>query len=89
MSGRRSFGSIRKNRSGRYEARYTGPDGGKYTAGRSFVRKGDAGAFLARTEAEISAGRWTSPKKARERERAEGQAVARASTTFTEWTRPC
>ena len=72
MSGRRSFGSIRKNRSGRYEARYTGPDGGKYTAGRSFVRKGDAGAFLARTEAEISAGRWTSPKKARERERAEG-----------------
>jgi len=85
MSGRRSFGSIRKNRSGRYEARYTGPDGGKYTAGRSFVRKGDAGAFLARTEAEISAGHWTSPKKARERERAEGQAVARAATTFAEW----
>ena len=25
MSGRRAFGSIRKNRSGRYEARYTGP----------------------------------------------------------------
>lgn len=85
MSTRRSFGSIRKNRAGRYEARYTGPDGGKYTAGRSFVRKGDASAFLARTEAEISEGTWTSPKEARERERAETRAVERAALTFGEW----
>lgn len=77
MNARRSFGSIRKNRAGRYEARYTGPDGGKYTAGHSFVRKGDASSFLSHVEAEISAGRWISPKDARERERAEGQAVAR------------
>jgi integrase len=85
MSGRRAFGSIRKNRSGRYEARYTGPDGGKYTAGHSFVRKGDASAFLARTEAEISEGTWTSPKEARERERAEARAIERATLTFGEW----
>lgn len=85
MNARRSFGSIRKNRAGRYEARYTGPDGGKYTAGHSFVRKGDASSFLSHVEAEISAGRWISPKDARERERAEGQAVARAATTFAEW----
>lgn len=85
MSGRRSFGSIRKNRAGRYEARYTGPDGGKYTAGHSFVRKGDASAFLARTEAEISEGTWTSPKEARERERAEARAIERAALTFSEW----
>ena len=85
MSTRRSFGSIRKNRASRYEARYTGPDGGKYTAGHSFVRKGDASAFLARTEAEISEGTWTSPKEARERERAEARAVERAALTFSEW----
>lgn len=69
MSGRRSFGSIRKARSGRFEVRYTGPDGGKYTAGHSFIRKADASAFLAHVEAEISEGTWTSPKEARERER--------------------
>lgn len=85
MSGRRAFGSIRKNRASRYEARYTGPDGGKYTAGHSFVRKGDASAFLARIEAEISEGTWISPKKARERERAEARAVERAALTFSEW----
>ena len=85
MNTRRSFGSIRKNRAGRYEARYTGPDGGKYTAGHSFTRKGDASSFLARVEAEISTGRWISPKYARERERAEAQAVERASLTFDEW----
>ena len=63
MSGRRAFGSIRKARSGRFEVRYTGPDGGKYTAGRSFIRKTDASAFLAHVEAEISEGTWTSPQR--------------------------
>lgn len=37
MSGRRAFGSIRKGRSGRFEVRYTGPDGCKYTAGRTLT----------------------------------------------------
>lgn len=85
MSGRRAFGSIRKGRSGRFEVRYTGPDGGKYTAGRSFVRKADASAFLAHVEADISGGTWTSPKEARERERAQEFAAERASTTFADW----
>ena len=75
MSGRRAFGSIRKARSGRFEVRYTGPDGGKYTAGRSFIRKTDASAFLAHVEAEISEGTWTSPKEARERDRAQDRAA--------------
>ena len=72
MSGRRAFGSIRKARSGRFEVRYTGPDGGKYTAGRSFIRKTDASAFLAHVEAEISEGTWVSPKESRERKESEG-----------------
>ena len=85
MSGRRAFGSIRKARSGRFEVRYTGPDGGKYTAGRSFVRKVDASAFLAHVEAEISEGTWTSPKESRERERAQELAAERAAITFSAW----
>ena len=85
MSGRRAFGSIRKARSGRFEVRYTGPDGGKYTAGRSFIRKTDASAFLAHVEAEISEGTWTSPKEARERERAQELAAERAAITFAAW----
>lgn len=85
MSGRRAFGSIRKARSGRFEVRYTGPDGGKYTAGRSFVRKADASAFLAHVEAEISEGTWTSPKESRERERAQELAAERAAMTFAAW----
>ena len=85
MSGRRAFGSIRKARSGRFEVRYTGPDGGKYTAGRSFIRKTDASAFLAHVEAEISEGTWISPKEARERDRAHEVAAERAAITFADW----
>ena len=85
MSGRRAFGSIRKARSGRFEVRYTGPDGGKYTAGRSFIRKTDASGFLAHVEAEISEGTWISPKEARERDRAQEVAAERAAITFAEW----
>ena len=85
MPPRRAFGSIRKISGGRFQARYTGPDGGKYTAGRTFVRRSDASAWLARTEAAISAGTWTSPTAARERERAEGRAVARRTLTLEEW----
>jgi len=85
MSGRRAFGSIRKARSGRFEVRYTGPDGGKYTAGRSFIRKTDASAFLAHVEAEISEGTWISPKESRERDRAQEVATERAAITFAAW----
>ena len=85
MSARRAFGSIRKINGGRFQARYTGPDGGKYTAGQTFARRSDASAWLARTESAISAGTWASPAAAREREHAEGRAVARRTLTLEEW----
>lgn len=44
--GRRAFGSIRKIPSGRFQARYTGPDGQKYPAPSTFARKSDADAWL-------------------------------------------
>lgn len=64
---RASFGAIRKLPSGRFQARYTGPDGVEYTArtehgsALTFTGKGDANAYLAKVRTEISQGKWLSP----------------------------
>ena len=68
---RASFGNIRKLPSGRYQARYTGPDGKKYPArtldGRplTFDTKRAAGVWLARKCAQIHADEWTTPAAAK------------------------
>lgn len=62
--GKRYFGSVRRLPSGRWQARYTGPDGQPYTArstqGRSltFDTQGDAGAWLSLRHSEILRGAW-------------------------------
>ncbi len=61
MNGRRHFGSIRKRASGRYQARYTGPDGQTYSAPKTFERKTDAQKWLSERETEITRGEWTDP----------------------------
>jgi integrase len=61
MSSRRHFGSIRRRASGRYQARYTGPDGKTYNAPDTFERKTDATRWLAAKETEISRGDWVNP----------------------------
>lgn len=64
---RRYFGSVRRLPSGRYQARYTGPDGRTYAArtpeGRplTFDAKGDAEAWLSLRHAEILRGAWLPP----------------------------
>src|SRR5436190_20343153 len=64
---RRTFGSVRKLPSGRYQARYVGPDGKPYTARDSgdrsvtFSGKTAADAYLSRVSADIQAGKWVSP----------------------------
>jgi integrase len=64
---KRYFGSIRQLASGRYQARYTGPDGRPYTAqtpqGRplTFGTKQDAGGWLALRQSEILRGAWLPP----------------------------
>src|SRR5215217_691717 len=61
---KRPFGSIRKLPSGRFQARYTGPDGRTYTArtelGRplTFETRGDASTFLSLRESEIMRDAW-------------------------------
>ncbi len=59
--GRRQFGSIRKLASGRWQARYFD---NTRTAPYTFKTKADAARWLAKTETEISSGRWQDPTTA-------------------------
>ena len=67
MPGRkkRSFGSIRKLPSGRWQVRYRGPDGLLRSAPHTFAGKADASKWLALTEAELLNGGWTDPEAGR------------------------
>lgn len=57
----RSFGSIRRLPSGRYQARYVGPDLARHTAPTTFALKRDAEAWLGAEDRLIASGAWTSP----------------------------
>lgn len=62
VSGRkRRFGTVRKLPSGRFQVRYTGPDGVRRLAPRTFGTKRDAERWLVETEAEILRGDWLDP----------------------------
>ena len=67
MPGRktRSFGSLRRLPSGRWQARYRGPDGLLVSAPNTFVRKTDGARWLALTEAELLRGDWIDPDDGR------------------------
>ena len=52
---RRRFGRIRQLPSGRYQARYLGPDGSDIAAPQTFSRRADADRWLAQTEARVGA----------------------------------
>lgn len=55
---RQSFGSVRKLPSGRFQARYTGPDGREHKAPTTFETKRDAGAWLSTQQADITRRTW-------------------------------
>jgi integrase len=59
--GKRRFGRIRRLPSGRYQARYPGPDGIDRPAPDTFANKTDAGVWLTLKEAEIRQGDWIDP----------------------------
>lgn len=59
---RRSFGRIRKLPSGRYQARYPGPDGILRPADRTFATITDADVWLSRKHVEIEERRWIDPE---------------------------
>ena len=64
---KRQFGSIRKLPSGRFQARYTGPDGHTYAARRengqalTFQTRGDADGWLSLRRSEILRNDWLPP----------------------------
>ena len=63
--GHRRFGYVRKLRSGRYSASYTGPTGQRHFAPETFARKSDAERWLSLTETQIFNGEWTDPERAK------------------------
>ncbi|WP_369035319.1 tyrosine-type recombinase/integrase [Streptomyces adonidis] len=59
---RRRFGAIRKLPSGRYQARYPGPDGVMRPAPETFETIADADDWLAEKQTEIRRGDWRDPE---------------------------
>ena len=60
-SSRRRFGRVRKLPSGRWQARYPGPDGRDRAAPSTFATKTDAARFLAAVEVDMGRGVWLDP----------------------------
>ena len=56
------FGTVEKRASGRYRARYVGPDGRRYTAPTMFVTKAEARSWLALRQSEIIRKAWEPPE---------------------------
>ncbi len=65
MAGARDFGNVRRLPSGRWQARYIGPDGQRRSAPHTFDTKTAAARWLRLTEAEVTRGEWTDPERAR------------------------
>ena len=63
--GHRRFGNVRKLPSGRYQARYPGPDGRMRNAPETFARKSDADRYLTLVEAQIARREWIDPERAK------------------------
>jgi len=59
MARRRNFANISKIASGRWQVRYTGPDGTRRYAPHTFARREDAETFVGVTRREIDRGRWS------------------------------
>ena len=62
MGRRPGFGSIERLSSGRFRARYPGPDGRRYTAPVTFVTKSEARGWLSLQHAEITRKAWAPPQ---------------------------
>lgn len=78
---RRTFGSVRKLPSGRYQARYTAPDGYEHRAPHTFLTKSDADRWLAGEQTDILRQVWAPPALV------QAQKVAEVATRFGEYAR--
>jgi integrase len=62
MAGRRRFGRLRKLPSGRWQARYSTPDGREHAAPDTFATKTAAERWLAAVETDLARGQWIDPR---------------------------
>ncbi|GAB3802440.1 site-specific integrase [Humibacter antri] len=58
---RETFGQVEKLPSGRYRARYTGPDGQRHAAPTTFDTMGDARTWLTLRHTDVARGEWQPP----------------------------
>lgn len=65
MTGKRVRGSFRRLPSGRWQARYTGPDGLRRAMTDTYRTKADAEAAWSVLAGEMVMGRWVNPERAR------------------------
>lgn len=81
MAGKRrsrsEWGTVHKRRN-RFTVEFTGPDGARHTAGRSFHDKTSARGWLAEERKKIDNGTWTPPKQRKAKEQ-------HASLTVGQW----
>jgi integrase len=63
VSNRRSFGTVRKLPSGRWQARWRDASNDLLAAPQTFATKSDASRWLAETEADIARGQWIDPRR--------------------------
>ncbi|MGK4596578.1 tyrosine-type recombinase/integrase [Amycolatopsis sp. w19] len=63
--GRRGFGNVRQRASGKWQARYPGPDGQMRNAPTTFASKRAAEQWLSVTETQIIKGEWIDPERAK------------------------
>lgn len=75
MAGRRAFGSIRQLSSGRFQARYQGPDLAEHKAPRTFAQKRTAEGWLASEDRLIANGGWVDPARRAAAEESRGLTV--------------
>jgi len=59
--GRRRFGRVRRLPSGRWQARYPGPDGRDRPAPDTFATRGEAERWLSALETDLGRGQWVDP----------------------------
>jgi len=62
MASRRRFGRVRKLPSGRWQARYSTPDGHDHAAPGTFATKTAADKWLAAVETDMERGQWVDPR---------------------------
>lgn len=81
---RRGFGRLSKLPSGRYRARYTGPDGDLHSAPHTYSAKIDAEGWLAGERRLIDLGQWTPPATRGQKRVQASRTVSEAVTDYIE-----